>query len=61
MTFPKAVVFVDPHCAKILQFGPELTHERKVNAPVDNANGNELVALARQWFTHQAHSSGMAA
>jgi hypothetical protein len=124
MTFPKAVVFVDHHCAKILQFGPELTQERKVNAqlhlsrqdernayakqeflgkvcdglegvaevlvvgghtgitdfkhyaqrhrpemathiagyaPVEHASGNELVALARQWFTHHAHSAGMAA
>jgi hypothetical protein len=29
---PHAFVFVDHHCAKILQFGPELTQERKVNA-----------------------------
>jgi hypothetical protein len=27
-----AVVFIDHHCAKILQFGSEHTHERKVNA-----------------------------
>ena len=27
-----AVVFVDHHCARIVQFGSERTHEKKVNA-----------------------------
>jgi hypothetical protein len=117
MPFHHAVVFVDHHCARILQFGSQTLPERKVNAhlhlsgqdernqrsqqaffgkvcdgldgvaevlvvgahtgisdfkdyaqkhrpemathiadyaPVDHPNENELLALARQWFTHHA-------
>ncbi len=32
MPFYHAVVFVDHHCARIVQFGSEHTHEQKVNA-----------------------------
>lgn len=32
MPLHHAVVFVDHHCAKILQFGSEYMHEHKVNA-----------------------------
>jgi hypothetical protein len=123
MPQPQAVVFVDHHCAKILQFSSQTMQERKVNAhlhlsgqeernarskqaffekvcdgldgvtevlvvgghtgitdfkhyaqkhrpetathiagyaPVDQASGNELVALARQWFTHHAQRAGVA-
>jgi hypothetical protein len=123
MPLHHAVVFVDLHCAKIVQFGSQALHEHKVNAhlhlsgqdernarsqheffgkvcdgldgvaevlvvgghtgisdfkhyaqkhrptvatqiagyaPVDHPSDNELVALARQWFTHHAQMAGMA-
>ncbi|NVO07637.1 MAG: hypothetical protein HXX19_17700 [Rhodoferax sp.] len=124
MPLHHAIVFVDHHCARIVQFGSEQAHERKVNAhlhlngqdernqrsqheffakvcdgldgvaevlvvgghsgitdfrhyaqkhrpgtaahiagyaPVDHPSDNELVALGRQWFTHQAQRAGLPA
>lgn len=123
MSLHHAVVFVDHHCAKILQFGPEYTKKNKVNAHLhlsgqdernerskleffgkvcdgldgvaevlvvgghagiadfghyaqryrpatathiagyvqgDPSSDNELLALARQWFTHHAQMADVA-
>ena len=40
MSLHHAVVFVDHHCAKILQFGSEHAQERKVNAHM-HLNGQD--------------------
>jgi hypothetical protein len=50
MPLPQAVVFVDHHCAKIMQFGPELTQERKVNAHLHLNGQDERNAHSKQVF-----------
>jgi hypothetical protein len=40
---------------------PEVATHIAGYAPVDHASDNELVSLARQWFTHHAQTVGMAA
>ncbi len=50
MPLHHAVVFVDHHCAKILQFGPEHTQERKVHAQLHLSGQEEYKTRSKQAF-----------